>query len=383
MTLTCVAALAALVVGRTSPIAYAAPASAIPDCAANYSIDVTMTIGTRWEMCWDRDAQKGLVLNQISFTPKGGSRLLILGSAALAQVYVAYDDNRTKNHYETDAGLALQPLSAADCPGGTLRQDSNGNSVVCQIVRGRGYAWRGSGQVQGASLIMFAVSSIGSDTYIHQWVFNDDGAIMPMLGVSGRLDPSQTSSTTTGWPLGVGNTRYQTSRFHTAYWRLNFDIGDAGYDVVEQFDYSGTGNTRIQTVSTITSETARTISPMAQRFWRVKDTRLTNGNGHALSYQINLQNTSVQRGTEAFTQNDVVVTDNRTCEQFASHNSTSGGCGGDLPSFVNGEPIADAVVWVGTTWHQVPRDEDEPYVPVHWQSITLTPRDLMSTSPLR
>ena len=358
-------------------IAQAAAPKAIPGCAANYSIDVTMSIGTRWEMCWDRDAQKGLVLNQVSFTPKSGSRTLVLGSAALAQIYVSYDDNATKHHYVSDNGLALENLSAADCPGGTLRQDNTGNSVACQIIRGRGYAWRGTGQVQGQSLIVYAISNIGTDTYIHQWVFNDDGTIMPMLGVSGRLDVNQISNASTGWPLGAGNLRYATSRFHTAYWRLNFDIGGSANDGVEQFDYSGSGNTRTQSVSAITSETSRAASPSAQRFWRVKDSQLTNSNGHNLSYQINLQEAfraSAQSGSEGFTQNDVYVTNNKACEQFASHNPTAGGCGGDTPGFVNGESLSDVVMWVGTTWHQMPRDEDERYVPVHWQSVTLTAR---------
>ena len=362
-------------------LAYA-PATII-GCAVNDSIDVTMAIGTRWEMCWDHDPHKGLVLNQITFTSKGGSRTLILASAALAQIYVSYDDNSTKSHYETDNGLTLQVLTPADCPGGTLRQDSGGSSVMCQMLGARGYAWRGTDQVQGQSLTVFSVSNIGLDTYIHQWVFNDDGTITPMLGVSGQLNVNQVSSAATGWPLGAGNTRYETNRFHSAYWRLNFAIGGNVNNQVEQFDYTASGNTRIQTVSAITTEAARTIATDSQRFWRVKSTQLTNSNGHAISYQINLKNASVHRGSEGFTQFDLYVTNNRSCEQFASHNPTTAGCGADLPSFVNGEVVSDVVIWVGTTWHQVPRDEDERYIPVHWQSLTLTPRDLMPASPLQ
>ncbi|NJM40000.1 MAG: hypothetical protein HC853_04110 [Anaerolineae bacterium] len=101
--------------GATHPAQAASP-QAIAGCPTNYSIDVTMTLGTRWEMCWDRDAQRGLVLNQISFTPKNSSRILILGSAALAQLYVAYDDGGTKHSRMSDTGLTLANLNAADCP---------------------------------------------------------------------------------------------------------------------------------------------------------------------------------------------------------------------------------------------------------------------------
>jgi primary-amine oxidase len=342
-----------------------------------------MAIGTRWEMCWERDGQRGLVLNQISFTPKNGSRTLILGSAALAQIYVAYDDASQTKHYLSDTGMNLTPLTASDCPNGVLRQDNNGNSVLCQIVRARGYAWRGTGHVLGQSLVIFAVSHVENDSYIHQWVFSDDGTIMPMLGVSGRLDGNRISNASTGWPLGNGNTRYATSRFHTAYWRLNFDIGGSANDVVEQFDYSGTGTIRTQSISTIWQETSRAISPLSQRFWRVKDAALANINGRNISYQIVPQQAVVQRGSEGFTRNDVYVTTHKACELFASRNSAQTGCAADVTAFANGEPVTDVVVWVGTTWHQVARDEDEPFMPVHWQSITLMPRNFLATSPLQ
>jgi primary-amine oxidase len=366
--------------------AQAASPQAIPSCASNYSIDVTMALGSRWEMCWERRSNEGLVLNQITYTPRAnGSRTLILGSAALAQIYTAYDNNGPQNHFVTDVGLGqmMNVLNAAECPGGTLRQDDNGQSVLCQQVRARGYAWRGSSQVQGQSLFVFATSTTGNETYIQQWVFDDDGTIRPMLGVSGRLDLNQFSSAATGWAVGSGNTHYTTSRFHSAYWRLNFDLGGSGNDVLEQFDYSGTGNTRTQSVATVTSETSRAISPSAQRFWRIKDTQIKNSNNHNISYDIVPQHTSVQRGGQAFTSNDLYVTTAKACEQFASHNSTGSGCAAQVNDFVNGESLSDAVVWFGTSWHHVPRDEDEPAIGVQWQGLTLSPRDLVSTSPLR
>ncbi|NJM39999.1 MAG: hypothetical protein HC853_04105 [Anaerolineae bacterium] len=237
--------------------------------------------------------------------------------------------------------------------------------------------------MQGQSLVVYTISHAGNDSYIQQWVFNDDGSIQPMLGVTGRLDANQISNSSTGRPLGVGNARYATSRFHTAYWRLNFDLGGSFNDLVEQFDYSGTGNIRTQTVSPLFNESSRTVSPVSQRFWRVKDTLMTNANGRNISYQIVLQQAAVHRGSEAFTRSDVIVTTNKVCEQFVSRNPNSGGCGADVTEFANGETVSDVVVWVGNTWHQVTRDEDEPYVPVHWQGMSLLPRDLMATSPLQ
>ena len=98
-------------------------------CAQNNPVDVPLTNtntnpgpgGARWELCWENDAKKGLVLSQITLTPKPGApRTLILEQASLAQVLVAYDNNSGNQHQVSDTGLPLTPLSAADCPGGTL-----------------------------------------------------------------------------------------------------------------------------------------------------------------------------------------------------------------------------------------------------------------------
>jgi primary-amine oxidase len=361
-------------------------------CAQNNPVNVPLTNtntspgpgGARWELCWENDTKKGLVLSQITLTPKPGApRTLILEQASLAQVLVAYDNNSGNQHHVSDAGLPLTPLTAADCPGGTLLA----GSLVCQMVVPRGYAWRGSGQLQGKSLIIFGVSAAaGGGTYIHQWVFSDDGSIHAMLGVSGQLDLSRDSTATTGWPISAP-TRYATNRFHTAYWRLDFALGGQGDDLFQQLGYAAdsSGYMINQTITNITSESQFNISPGAQRFWVVKDTAIStpSGSGQKISFQIVPQHTSLHRGSDAFTNSDIYVTQKKDCEQFASHNPTAGGCGADLPAFVSApESISDLVVWVGTTWHQVPRAEDESAIQTHWQGFFLAPRDLTATSPL-
>jgi primary-amine oxidase len=349
-------------------------------CAPN-SVDVSMTNGARWELCWTADTKKGLVLNQITLTPKPlAPATLILGSASLAQVLVAYDNNSGNQHHVSDAGLPLTPLSPTDCPGGTLL----GNSLVCQMIVPRGYAWRGTGQLQGESLVIFGVSAAGGDTYIHQWVFNDAGTIHAMLGVSGQLDPSRDSTVDTGWPISAP-TRYATNRFHTAYWRLDFALGGQNNDLFQQLNYTAAPDGYVvnQTITDITSEGQFNISPEAQRFWVVKDKVISNAaNGQKIAFQIVPLHTSLHRGGDAFTSGDVYVTQNKTCEQFASHNPTANPvCGAGLTQFVSGEPLTDPVVWVGTTWHQVPRAEDEADIQTHWQGVILAPRDLTATSP--
>ena len=239
---------------------------------------------------------------------------MILGSAALAQVYVAYDDGLTQQHVLSESGLPLATLTPADCPHGTLLRDAAGAAVACQSVQPRGYAWRGTDQVQGQSLTLFGLSRAGGNTWTHQWEFDDDGAMRPMLGDSG------------GDRLGAN-----ANRSITAYWRLNFDLGGSADDVVEQFDYVADCKQCNHAHANLVAVYPRNqphASPEAQRFWRIKDTRLTNSAGQNISYQIVPQLTSVYRDSEAFTQSDLFVTNNKACEQFASHNPrrTAGGC---------------------------------------------------------
>ena len=133
-----------------------------------------MTNGARWELGWRNDSKKGLILNQITLTPKlNGPRTLILEQAALAQVLVAYDNtvNSSLNLHHLSNGLPLLPLNDnADCPLSAgvnrLKDGGTGPTLLCQTFMPRGYAWRGTGQVQGEQLVLFGASANGGDTYI-------------------------------------------------------------------------------------------------------------------------------------------------------------------------------------------------------------------------
>ncbi len=159
------------------------------------SVDCQMTNGARWEFSWQNNAKKGLVLNQITLTPKlNAPRTLILAQASLAEVQVTYDNtvNSSLNLHQLNTGLPLVALNDnADCPliAGTnrLKDAVTGSTLLCQQLLPRGYAWRGTGQIQGEQLVVFGASSVGGDTYIHQWIFSDDGSIQPMFGAVDSL----------------------------------------------------------------------------------------------------------------------------------------------------------------------------------------------------
>jgi hypothetical protein len=128
------------------------------------------------------------------------------------------------------------------------------------------------------------------------------------------------------------------------------------------------------------------VSPVNFRSWRIKDTAAANADGHAISYHLEAEPVHLFHGPsyEPFTQNELYLTVNKTCERYASHNPTTGGCGGDVSAFVNGESLsgADLVVWYGLSFHHLPRDEDQNYMAVHWSSFKIVPRDWSATNPL-
>jgi hypothetical protein len=169
---------------------------------------------------------------------------------------------------------------------------------------------------------------------------------------------------------------------------LDFDLGNTGNDdIVEEFNYNQAGGKTTRTVTRFTTEAARNVDPTTLRTWRILDGNLKNAKGLPMSYDIRL-NQSNQTDTgptaEPFTQFDFYVTKQKTCELFASHNPTTGGCADNLSTFVNNEALSgqDIVVWPSVTFYHMPRAEDAPYMDAHWTSFRITPRDWHSVNPL-
>ncbi len=364
----------------------AAGAAGAP-CTSEFLVDWTFANGARWQFCWEERAKEGIVLHDIRYQAPGEELLLmVLFQANLAQVHVPYDDNAARFHDLSDYGLGsyfLLDLDPEDCPDGTLLTN-NGKDVLCQTVAPRGYAYKyGSTQRQGEALTLFSVSQIGEYNYVPSWRFDDDGAITPAIAATGRLQ-LHSSDPSFGWPLGTGDSDFGTNHAHNIYWRLDFDLDDAADDLVEQIDFTTPGaSTRPMVLTPVGTEAALRVHPARLRFWRVLDTTSFNKDNHEISYELQPQSSHTFRGPsyEPFTLNDVYVTQYNACELYASHNPTGGGCGENVSEFVNGEAVTDLVLWYGVTFHHVPRDEDEPNMPVHWLEFNLTPRDWTAESP--
>jgi primary-amine oxidase len=379
--------LAIVLLGAAVPVALnvAADANGVFNCSGGFQVDETLTNGARWQMCWEKRQREGIVLHDVTYTPIGGQPVEVLSQAALAQIHVPYDDNGARFHDLSDFGLGnnMDVLGAGDCPNGTLLS----SNWVCQTEAPTGYAYKDYDQVADAtSLNLFSASCIGAYCYVVAWNFDDDGTIRPEVGATGSLQLYGGTPQTT-WPMGGG--RRAVAHMHNFYWRLDFDVDGQADDRVEELEAlpaAGTGRSQLRnTRRAFSVEAARRVAPGAFRSWRVRDTVTRNGDNHPISWELVPNTDNIFRGPsfESFTQNEVYVTRNRSCERFASHNPTAGGCPNSVAGFADGQSLTgqDLVVWYATSFHHLPRDEDEDHMHPHWSGFSIVPRDLTARNP--
>ncbi len=383
-------ALAVLLAGLSSP-------AWSQSCSGNDLIDVTFAAGSRWDMCWELKAEEGVVLSDLHFTPNGTEpRRQVMHQANLAEIYVAFDDGAPSAFHVTDiaggGGLGvsgnIHVLTASDCPGGSLRT-AGGDAVLCEQILPRGYAYKWYGTVkQGQALVVQHRATVGLNTYVVRWRLFDDGTIEPSVGLSGEI-PALTSQDKHGWVLDAAG-RIGTAFNTSYYWRLDFDIGtDASDDIVEEIEIQPSVDRTKKTISqtSLTSETSRSVDADVKRSWRVRDGTITNSDGRSISYHVEPLHTAHRfAGTidSPWAMHDLHVTAFNSCERFVRANPTTGGCGNDITDFVNGQAIypADIVLWYRINYHHLPRSEDEPSLPIHWDGFSIVPRDWTSTNPI-
>ncbi|GAA1524669.1 hypothetical protein GCM10009730_36300 [Streptomyces albidochromogenes] len=389
--------------GNTPKAAPAAPAPAPADCSAAYRIEQKLDGGTTWRMCWNYDSDAGLVLEKVTYQPKGEPKpIRVLTSGKLAQVHVPYDNGKEEYDDLTSYGFGtgLQDLKPAECPGGTIRTvrvpDMGDVKGICTTTRARGHAYRLASdestkvwQAQGKDLLVYTVNKVSWYEYITEWRFSSDGTVSANVGATGSLAPDDYDATDgRGWPIGKGARDYATSHSHNVFWRLNFGLDGSSKNRVEQYDSKVTppqGNAKPTTRTTrtpITKELAGDAKSM--RWWRIVSATGKNKDGHARSYEI-VPGSSNKHPGRSFTRHDVYFTNYRKCEQFASNNIRD--CGGanapdSVDEWVNGETLKNPITWVNIGFHHIARDEDQQPMPVHWQGFQLAPRDVTAMNPL-
>lgn len=364
-------------------------------CSASQgSISASLNGGTTWRLCWDINLSTGLELTNASYAPAGTAPLTVIRKAALAQIDVPYD-NGTKEHLDLPAFGTLTTVSdirPSDCPDGKrVAATTDQPALLCEAVvsDGAAYEWDDydfgltTHRANSQCLEIYTVTPADWYTYMDTWDFCGDGRIVGKVGASGTLAPSPEGygDAKDGQPIGPGNTRYALNHYHNVFWRVQFGLNDGGAASIATVGTTG-GAHRVTTATPIRSETAMRSAP--DRMWMITDPGRTNTDHHPVGYDIELHNDSPYRGVpnHGYTDNDFYVTQNRPCEVLAAGNSTVDGCKASVDHFVDGDKLSSPVVWMQTSFHHLPRDEDESVVDEHWQGFTLMPRDVTATNPL-
>jgi primary-amine oxidase len=391
--------VAALAVAPTA--AQAAPAA---PCNADSLVKETLPNGTTWQMCWRMNPLNGLVLEKVFVSStRYPQPVQVLDSIAVAQLNVPYDTGETEYNDVTDYGFGgddLQTLGGDDCKGGSARVGSDGaaepqrRALLCVSAEPSGLAYRLQNPVenqpplakQGHDLVLRSISKVGWYEYITEYRFADNGKITARLGATGDLSPGDYTKSDKGWPIGKGSTSYSAAHYHSAFWRVDFNIDGAGKEKVEQYDTvrAGSGSTSAIFKTTKTAVTKEgSFTKVNRRWWRLVSPTSKNKDGHFRSYELD---TGANDPYEAHpeTTPDVTFTQAKSCEQYATGNADPQ-CGARktiLDYARDKETMTDPVMWVRVGFHHVPRDEDQSPMPIHWQGFDLTPRDFTEMNRL-
>jgi primary-amine oxidase len=339
-----------------------------------------------WEFRWRILPRQGVVLSNVTF----GGRA-VLKFAAVAEVFVPYSSGQPrpmdqKEHPFGQNMILLEP--GADClPGGQCRAYG---------VDGRPAAKRAAvmiheeapslvhltaaGRARAKMLVVYSAYALGAYTYIVQWRFGEDGAIMPRIGLTGRLSHFGGDATN---GTEVGAPERALAHVHNVFFCLDLDV-DGQKNTVEEFNYTPAGANRDQgkgAWTPVTKEGGRELSPANFRSWRVVNYRSRNALDHPRSYELVPGGTGIYRGArdEKFAQADLWVTRYRAEEVPGLPLLADG-----LPRYANGEGVEeqDVVLWYMMSVHHQPRTEEWPDMPIEWVGFKLMPRDFLDTSPV-
>ncbi len=337
-------------------------------------------------------------------------------------------------------------LNNDDCPGGTLinpwTTDSNltNKNMICMTIRQREYAFTAKGVRQsGWYMDLFSVAAVGQYNYIPTWRFYGDGTIELLMGATGKLQYVDYQSARTArcedndastpckkpiplepfsWPLNDVD-YFGISHTHNYFWRLDFDVGgdpDDDFfdknDVVEEIEFAPVqgGAKRRKIVRQLKREAGRSINPARMRSWRIRDSAATNRDQNNIAWHIEPTlngHNYTGAALEPWNRHDFYITKYRKCERYVAGNKEPilnedgdpiGVCPAEVVfpvkadsapnnlkiGFVNNENIVDEdiVAYAKVSFHHIPRNEDEPHMHSHWNSLKIVPRSLTTTNPL-
>jgi len=382
----------------------------IGDCADATLLEHTFSSGASWALCADVSALHALEVSSVHYRAPGDSQRSVLAQAHVAQILMHYHD-------EPEARAQIGQLDNSrnvtmnvnNCDGTLLLAKSEGPTVCSRIETPRilaKYAQRPS--LQGSSWELSSALQRDGLLWVVSVRFSEDGQITPAITLSGKaregtdvvadavtdvvadvgtdvISDAEASGVDTTSTLPESG-RQLTRATILGTWRLVFNLDDGQTDQVQQFDFvldPLRGNRRSMQIVPMTSESFASVNRDQFRAWLIAD---PTGTG----YYLDPSNSGFNYGGTQYnwTQFDLAVTRNASCERYALGNSSHSEqsdptCGDTLDDFVSGELIDSEhpALWFSQSRTLSPTNEDWPAISHFRQSFTLLPYDWTESSP--
>ncbi len=396
-----------------------------------------------WRFRVRADKRPGVVLSLVDV--RDGERWRpVAYQMNLSEVFVPYMDPDKGWNFRTymdsgeyGFGTFLTPLKRnVDCPAYarflsmSVSQD-NGEAAeipgaVCVFERNIGDpAWRhfesfaqsgsASTPTEGrpaTELVVRSASEVGNYDYLIDYVFQQDGTIRAAVGASGIDAVKGVASRSMADSTARADTRFGTLiapnlvapvHSHFFNFRLDLDIDGAANDfermrLVPCRTSAGTPRRSLFEVShemPATDTEARTrIDPAAPAVLHFVNHNVKGALGHEPGYMLDpsgsFANSLLSADDPPFKRNSYVayqvwVTPYRQEERYAGGRFAVMSSGADtLGEWTSHHrPIGnrDIVVWYTMGFHHVPRMEDWPVMPTHWNSFALMPQNFFAHNP--
>jgi len=234
---------------------------------------------------------------------------------------------------------------------------------------------------QGHDLVLRAISKVGWYEYITSTASRtagDHGAAR----ATGDCPPA-TSSPGQGLADRQGRAAYSTNHYHSAFWRVDFNIAGAGKEKIEQYDTkrAGAGPGSASHDREDGHREGGRLHEGQPPWWRVVSSTSRNKDEHLRSYELDTGATT-RRGASG---------DDAGRHLHPQHPVSSSRPATPTPSAATArrsstttrdkETMTDPIMWVRSASTHPPRRGQRP-VPLHWQGFDLTPARLHRDEPL-
>jgi len=357
-----------------------------------------------WSFRWQFRDIEGLMLNDVYFQGKK-----VLKSINLAEIYVPYAPGDPRPEDFSLGGFAGNPMPLQ------IGRDCNAAGTVCKPFHrdGRkavdatadvmmheepiGLLYAGTqGRATGKMLVLWSMVHFKGPgdgyTYAIRWKFRNDGSLCPEVGATGGLQHLNVGAGTDG---GVtvgrdeqGEEIFAPSHVHNFYFRIDFDIDGADFNMAEEFSYEPDAvDARVSHVvwRPFERETTRVLAENVFRSWRVKNPKSLNAMGRPRSYQLMPGGHGAWKdGGFPVCTGDFFITKYHA-DEFPYSSRDNRRMLSALSNYLNEEAVTstDIVAWYRLSFVHHPRTEDWSAQPMVWNSFELMPRDFLDSSPLK